>query len=254
VTSAIVQNTQKVLDAAWAVAMGLLDDGTTLVGRAQGYTSTNSTAGKVIRATTYTPQGTDAQRSVNSTNANDTAAGTGARSVTINYLDTNFVLKSTTVTMNGTTPVATGVADIAFIESIVVASVGSVGGNVGTIQVWTNNNGTGTVWGSIAASDNQTYWAHHYVPAGVTCYLLKYSAGATVVAGQCNVNHSGNPLGTNIPQLQVGLTLVHAAANMTSHAFSIPLALPGPDFVWLVERPNANTASTAIAGFEYLQF
>lgn len=252
--SAISENAKPFLDAAWAVAMGLLTDGNTLVGRAQGYTATNATTGKAIRATTYAPQGANAQRSVNSTNANDTAAGTGARSVTINYLNTSFQLLSETVTMNGTTAVATVATDIAFIESITVTTVGSTGGNVGTIQVWTNNNGTGTVWGSIAATDNQTYWAHHYVPAGVTCYLLKFAAGATVVAGQCNVNHSGNPLGANIPQLQIGLTLVHAAANMNEHSFSVPLALPGPDLIWLVERPNANTASTAVAGFEYIQF
>jgi len=252
--SAIGQNAQKIVDAAWAVAMGLLDDGTVAVGRAQGYTATSATSGKVIRATTYTPQGANAQRSVNSTSASDTSAGTGARTVTINYLDASFVYKSTTVTLNGTTAVATSVSDIAFIESIVVASVGSGGGNAGTIQVWTNNNGTGSIWGSIAVSDNQTFWAHHYVPSGVSCYVLSMNCGATVVAGQCNMNHSGDPLNANLPQLQIGMTLMHAAANSWSHDFRIPLAIPGPDLIWLVERPVATTASTAVAGFEYIQF
>ncbi len=252
--SAISQNAKTFLDVAWSAAMGLLSDGSTVAGRAQGYTATSATSGKVIRATTYTPQGVNGTRSVNSTNANDTAAGTGARSVIINYLDTNFVLKSTTVVLNGLTAVATSVADIAFIESIVVATVGSGGGNVGAIQVWTANNGTGTIWGSIAASDNQTFWAHHYVPAGVTCYVLSMNAGATVAAGQCNMNRSGDPLSTTSPQLQIGMTLVHPAVGSWDHDFKIPLAIPGPDLVWLVERPLAVTASTALAGFEYLQF
>lgn len=242
------------LDAAWSLAFGQVGNGVAIASRAQGYTATSATTGKVIRATTYTPQGANAQRSINSTSANDTAAGTGARSVTINYLDTNFVLKSETIALNGLTAVATVATDIAFIESIVVATVGSTGGNVGTIQVWTANNGTGAIWGSIAASDNQTFWAHHYVPAGVTCYLLGVVAGATVTAGQTNLNRSGNPLGANLPQLQIGPTIVHAAANSFKNELAIPLAVPGPDFVWLVERPVAATASTAVAGFEYMQF
>jgi hypothetical protein len=250
----IYDNTPTTVDAAWALAFGLVGSTTSVAGRAQGYTSTSATSGKVIRATTYTPQGAGAQRSVNSTSASDASAGTGARTVTINYLDVNFVLKSETVTLNGTTAVATVNTDIAFIESIVVATVGSGGGNVGTIQVWTANNGTGSIWGSIAASDNQTFWAHHYVPAGVTCYILGFTAGATVVAGQCNINHSGNPLSANIPQLQIGVTLMHVAAGTWDHNFDVPLVLPGPDLVWLVERPVAVTASTAVAGFEYLQY
>jgi hypothetical protein len=237
---------------AESIAYGLVLGATT--GRAQGYTATSAASGKVIRATTYSPQGANAQRSINSTSASDTAAGTGARTVTINYLSAAFVFNSEVVTLNGTTAVATVNTDIAYIESIVVKTVGSAGGNVGTIQVWTNNSGGGSIWSSIAASDNQTFWAHHYVPTGMTCYLLNFSAGATVVAGQCNVNHSGDPSNPNSPQLQIGLTVMHPAAGEWDHVFNVPLALPGPDLIWLVERPVAATASTAVAGFEYLQY
>jgi hypothetical protein len=249
-----ISNAQTSLDAAWAIAMGQLGDGVALTGRAQGYTATSATTGKAIRATTYTPQGANAQRSFKSSSASDAAAGTGAQTITLNYLTAAFVLKSEVITLNGTTAVATVNTDIAFIESIVVATVGSAGGNVGTISIFTDNAGVGTVWGSIAASDNMTFWAHHYVPAGVTCYLLNYSAGATVVAGQCNVNAIANPLVATNPQLQVGLTIMHAAASTWDHEFTVPLAIPGPALVFLTERPVAATASTAVAGFEYMQF
>lgn len=251
----VFDNSQNTLPAAWGLVMGQVGVGQNFTAsRAQGYTATSATSGKVIRATTYTPQGAGAQRSINSTSASDAAAGTGARTVIINYLDVNFVLKSETVTLNGTAGVNTVNTDIAFIESIVVATVGSGGGNVGTIQVWTATGATGSIWGSIAPSDNQTFWAHHYVPAGVTCYLIAFSAGATVVAGQCNINHSGNPLSSNTPQLQIGLTIMHVGAGTWDHQFQVPIAIPGPDLVWLVERPVAVTASTAVAGFEYIQF
>jgi len=248
-------NSPVIIDAAWGVAFGLVGSGFAVTGRAQGYTSTSATSGKVIRATTYTPQGTNAQRSVNSTSANDTSAGTGARTVTVNFLDTTMAsLQSETVTLNGTTAVNTVTTSLALIENIVVGSVGSGGGNAGTLQIFTATAGGGSVWGSVAASDNQTFWAHHYVPSGVTCYILNFSAGATVVAGQCNLNHSGNPLGANIPQLQIGTTIMHVGAGTWDHTFEVPLGVPGPDLVWLTERPVAATASTAVAGFEYMQF
>ena len=238
---------------AEAVAAGIVPGVT--VGRAQGYVGTSATSGKVIRATTYTPQGTNAQRSVNSTSSSDTSAGTGAQKVTVNFLDaTNIVLASETVTMNGTTAVNTVSTNVALLENMIVAQVGSGGGNVGTIQIFTTTAGGGSVWGSIAASDNQTFWAHHYVPSGVTCYILGFTCGATVVAGQTNLNHSGNPLGTGLPQLQIGVTLMHVAAGTWDHDFEVPIAVAGPDLVWLVERPVAVTSSTAVAGFEYMQF
>jgi hypothetical protein len=242
------------IDVAWALAVGSIGDGTALSGRAQGYVGTSATSGKVIRATTYTPQGTNAQRSVNSTSASDTSAGTGAQKITVNFLDaTNIVLASETVTLNGTTAVNTVSTNVALIENMIVAQVGSGGGNVGTIQIFTATAGGGSVWGSIAASDNMTFWAHHYVPSNVTCYIVAVTCGATVTAGQTNLNHVGNPLSTGIPQLQIGMTLCHLAGSSFDHDFQVPLGVPGPDLIFLVERPNAVTASTAVAGFEFIQ-
>jgi hypothetical protein len=243
-----------VVDALLAMVTGQLGVGQVTSARAQGYTATVATTGKVVRATTYTPQGANAQRSANSTSANDTSAGTGARTVTLNYLNTSFVVLAETITLNGTTGVNTVATDVAFIENVVVASVGSTGGNVGTVQIWTATAAAGSVWGSIAASDNQTFWAHHYVPSGVSCYILNFSAGGTVTAGQSNLNRSGNPLSSTLPQLQIGTTIMHVGAGTWDHEFHVPLAIPGPDLVWIVERPVAVTASTAVAGFEYIQF
>lgn len=223
-------------------------------GRANGYVGTSATSGVVIRATTYAPQGANAQRSINSTSANDTSAGTGARTVTINYLDASFALHSETVTLNGVTGVNTVGANIAYIESIQVATVGATGGNAGTIQVWTATGATGSVWGSIAVSDNQTFWAHHYVPSGMSCYIINLTGGSTVVAGQTNINHSGNPSVATNPQLQIGATIVHTGPGTWDHNYEVPLVVVGPDLVWITERPTAATVSTAVGSFDYLQF
>jgi hypothetical protein len=47
---------------------------------------------------------------------------------------------------------------------------------------------------------------------------------------------------------------MHPAAGTWDHIFEVPLVVSGPDLIWLVERPVAATASTAVCGFEYLQF
>lgn len=250
----IFDNTPAILDAAWALAFGQLSDGSALASRAQGYIATSATSGVAIRATTYTPQGANAQRSIKSSSASDTSAGTGARQILLTYLTAAYELKTETLTLNGTTAVATAASDIAFIESMVVTSVGSNGGNVGTITFHTNNSGGGTTWGSIAASDNMTFWAHHYVPAGKTCCLLAVNVGATVVAGQVNINVIQDPIVTTNPQRQYGMTVIHGAVNSWSYDFKVPIAIVGPAIIWLVERPIAATASVAVAGFEYLQF
>lgn len=239
----------------FAVASGATAGLNITTGRAGGYTATSATSGKVIRATTYTPQGNNAQRSVNSTSTSDISAGTGAQQIIISYLNASFTLKSETITLNGTTAVNSVGTDWAFIENIAVSQVGSGGGNAGTIQIWTATGGTGSVWGSIAISDNETFWAHHYVPTGVNCYIMTFSAGATVAAGQCNINHSGNPLSANIPQLQIGVTIIHGGPGMWDHNLgNVPLVVSGPDLIWLVERPIASTASTAVGGFTYIQY
>jgi hypothetical protein len=250
----VFDNAQTVLDSAWALAFGQLGDGMAVASRANGYTATNATTGKAIRSTTYTPQGANAQRSVKSSSANDAAAGTGARTVTINYLTATFELKSETVTLNGVTGVNTVATDIAYIESMVVASVGSGGGNAGTIQIMTGLAGAGTAWGSIAIGDNQTFWAHHYVPSGVSCYLLSVSGAALAVAGQVNTNRVGNPSLTGLPQLQIGPTVVHGVGDKKDHYFSVPLGVVGPDLIFLTTKPNAATADTSFGYFDYVQF
>lgn len=244
------------IDFAWALAMaaGSKPIVGAISGRANGYVGTSATSGKAIRATTYTPQGANAQRSLSSTSASDTAAGTGAQQAVVNYLDASFVLHQEVVTLNGTTPVNTVGVNLAYDENMAVGQVGSGGGNVGTIQLWTATAGGGSVWASMAAGDNQTAYAHHYVPTGTTCYLLSVKGGSLVTVGQVNINHSGNPSSTNIPQLQVGPTIVHPVGDSRDHTFAVPLAFVGPDLLWLTTKPNAVTADTSYGHFDYIQF
>jgi hypothetical protein len=235
----------------YAIAFGVLPTGT-VASRANGYTAVAATSAKIIRATAYTPQGADGARSINSTSASDIAGGTGMRSVTISYLTSLFVLKSETIVLNGLTAVNTVATDIAYIESIIGVSVGSGGVNAGTIQVWTATGGTGSIWGSIAPSDNMTFWAHHYVPAGKTCFILT-TTGSGGLAGATNLLNQDLMVAT-APALQKGSSFMHAANNSFDHYYTVPLTIPGGSLIYLTDKPVSSTANTAYGSFDYIQF
>lgn len=221
-------------------------------GRAFGYLGTNATTSVTVRGTVYTPPGNNAQRSIKSANANDTGAGTGARTVTITYLDAACAGPFTeTITLNGITAVNTVNTNIALIERMEVATVGSGGGNAGVITLNTGLNGAGGVIGTIAAGDNQTFWCHHYVPAGKTGFILTVEGASTVTAGSITPNWI-NPINANIPQKALDLSIHHGTAFVLKN-YGVPISVPGPAILFLNERPDANTASTIFASFAWMQ-
>lgn len=111
---------------------------------------------------------------VSSSSANDTSAGTGARTVFIEGLDGDYNVVSETVTLNGQTEVNTTNSYL-YVNQLYVVTVGSGGANAGDINV-----GTGTVtsgvpavlYDLIAAGYNQRTTAHYCVPAGYTGYMV----------------------------------------------------------------------------------
>lgn len=252
--STISVNTQKVIDMLYACSMGMLTDGNISIGKVQGYTATSATTAKSVYSTTYTPQGTNAQRSHKSSSANDAAAGTGARTILLTYLDQAFALRTESVTLNGTVAVATVASDIAYVESITVTSVGSGGVSAGTITSHSNNSGGGTTVASIVAGEMQTFYAHHYVPASKTCYLLNLGAGGTVVAGKFNFSFQDLTATTNPNTPVGGLPFIHPAAQYFNQPFQAPLAVATSNIITVIETPIAATANVTWAGFEYIQF
>jgi hypothetical protein len=70
-----------------------------------------------------------------SDNANDTSAGTGARTVIIGYLNADYVSKTTVRVLNGVTPVAI-TENVMRVNSVIVVTAGTYGGNnIGNISV-----------------------------------------------------------------------------------------------------------------------
>ena len=139
-----------------------------------GNVGTTATTEVLCSARPYNEQSSQAQRSVKSSSANDTSAGSGAKAVRIVYLDSNYVKKSEIITMNGTTAVPTVATDIRFIESFDVVQGAAA---AGAIELWTATNGTGTAICGIGTATTNAFLCHHYVPAGMRCVI--YNCGGT---------------------------------------------------------------------------
>ncbi|MGH7177020.1 MAG: hypothetical protein ACREJC_06555 [Tepidisphaeraceae bacterium] len=140
-----------------------------------GEVSTNATTRAAINLTAYTDQSTNAQRSVSSASANDTAAGTGARTIRLTYYSIAAGVVTgpftETITMNGVTAVNTVSTTIAFVEKIEVITVGSLGASAGIISIFAAAAGAGGAFGTMTASTTITRWSQHWVPSGKTCSI-----------------------------------------------------------------------------------
>lgn len=136
-------------------------------------------------AATITEMTSTASLTVSSANANDTAAGTGARIVKVTGLDAEWNIVSDTVSLNGQTAVAlTNVVLHPFLIQVLTA--GSGGTNAGILYV-----GSGTLTSGVPATINigclassgQSRTAFMPVPKGYKA-IVKQVAGNMDAAGK----------------------------------------------------------------------
>lgn len=207
-----------------------------------------------VTYTSYTEMTTNGQRSLVSSSANDTSAGTGARTTDITYFDQTCAGPYTeTVTMNGTTPVATVASNICFLEELVCKTFGSGNDNDGTISMYSNNAGGGTLIATISnnvfgqgatAGDSQTYSCRHYVAAGATCRVTGISGYAD--APCVFILRTKDPTGSGVIQKTAHLFEVNGSQGGVRHQFQSPLQFTGPARLVLFAIPASN--NTGVSG------
>lgn len=105
-----------------------------------------------------------------SSSTSDTIAGTGARTLTIEGLDSNYDIISETLTMNGTTNVVTTKTYLRLYRATVLTA-GSNETNVGNITI--THNGIANALGRIAENAGQTQISVYTIPRGKTGYLVQ---------------------------------------------------------------------------------
>jgi len=142
----------------------------------------------------WTPPTTARVHNIASSSANDTAAGTGARTITVIGLNGSFVVTTENITLNGISNVPT-VNSYVIIYRMFVLTAGSGGTNAGNITATAQTDATLTA--QISTGLNQTLMAIYQIPAGFTGYLARYYASMNnpVAAVSCDVKLLSKPLG-----------------------------------------------------------
>lgn len=188
--------------------------------------------------------------SVKSTNANDTSAGTGARTVKISGLDTNYDQITETVSLNGTTVVTTSQSFLRVFSAIVVTA-GSTGSNEGAITV---DKGADTL-AQIQISYNRSLMAIYTVPRAKTGYLHG-AFGNIFTSNGASGTKDGEfgifvrPFGEVFrKERSVGIITVGNTFPNRSHTAFSPLPEKSDIKINFIAQQN-NT--TAIAGFDLI--
>jgi len=157
-----------------------------------------------------------------SASANDAAAGTGARTVSITTVNGSYGAFTQTVTLNGTTPVAMTGTHIA-INGALVVTAGSGGTNAGQLTIRVA--GAGAARGYVPAGDSILNQCKYTVPAGFTLELHSATMSLQTAAGNeaarfifLNTNSAGRNLtavrfplfaaGTSVYRHEVGGGLI----------------------------------------------
>lgn len=187
------------------------------------------------------------QLSVSSDNANDTAAGTGARTVYLEGLDANHNTISEIVTLNGQTAVTTTKSYL-HINNCYVLTAGSGNSAAGTIYFGTGVVTAGvpaTVYDVIQFDYNSRVTGSYTVPAGYTAYVSQglFSSGQS--SGSGPVTGRLMTRGTNNIRLTAAVTTVNNGA--ADYTFEYPIVVPEKTTVEAqAVGGNANNACTSM--------
>jgi hypothetical protein len=227
-------------------------------GFAMGDILTSALGTYAVRRGTYNEQSSNAQRSIASSNANDTAAGTGARTVTITYYTATFTGPFTeTLTLNGTTAVNTVATDICYIEDIEVATVGSTGSNVGILTLYVSTGGAGGTLATVTATSNQAHFCHHYVPTGKTAHITSQWAGHNGTAagsGATFIIRAKSLNVANAAEVQISDTFrLYGQSSSVQRNYGTPIRVAGPARLVTYVLPESTSSINYRASFDFYE-
>jgi len=126
-----------------------------------------------------------------SSSANDDAAGTGARTLTVTGLNSSFIETTDVITMDGTTSVS-GDVQFSRVNSGVITTAGTGLTNAGAILCWLKDGSTAITGAPkqiyMAIGKGKTDRAHYAVPVGKFAYITDvYASSTTEVVATYNL-------------------------------------------------------------------
>jgi len=232
------------------VARGQVDGHTSVF--VSGFNTTVGTSYETIwsESTVYAYPASAVAIKVSSSDANDTAAGTGARTVTVYGLDGSYNQINETVSLNGQTAVTT-TATFLRVLHLMVNTAGSGGAAAGNIYAGVGTVTTGkpaTVYGVYTADGGATACIYT-VPAGYTGYIFDFlcSSGVTTANAYTSIGLYNRPFGGVFDN-----TIQGRCANGGS--FTIPLNYPVSftEKTDIEVRASATNLSNVTANFRIL--
>lgn len=178
--------------------------------------------------------------SVSSTDVNDAAAGTGARTIVIEGLDADYAEITETVTLNGQTAVLTA-ASFLRINYVYVATAGSLKSAAGDIYLGTGTVTAGvpaTVYDIVKFNYNNTITGCFTVPAGRTAYLAQGLFSTGQASGSTQVQ--GRLLATGPDGIRRTAAVTTLNNGTADYVFEYPTAIPEKTTVEATAIGSAN--------------
>lgn len=206
-----------------------------------GNLTSSSTSEVLMAGQPYAEQASEAQRSVVSTSVQDKSSGTGAVAVRITYLDSNYVVHTEDVTLNGTSSVNTVGTNIRFIEKFQVIQ-GSAA--VGKISLMSSTGGGGSAVCAIGAATEDAFMCHHYVPAGMRCYIIGW--GATIGSAAAFKLKGQQRFGVNVIEQNLDLEALTTSPNLPEfyREFKSPLCIQEKCYIRVTAVPGSASSQT----------
>ena len=185
------------------------------------------------------------QMKVSSTSANDTAAGTGARTVIVQGLDADYNEVTEIVTLNGQTAV-TMTASLLRVNYAYVATAGSGNSAAGNIYIGTGTVTAGvpaTIYDIIKLDYNTTTTGSYTIPAGHTGYVSQGLFSSGQPSGSTQVEGRLLLRGTNNIRMTEALTTLNN--GVANYMFEYPLAVPEKTTIEATAIGSANNNSVS---------
>jgi len=181
-----------------------------------------------------------AQLKVSSSDVNDTANGTGARTVFLSGLDANHAEISETVTLNGQTAVLTTNSYL-HINNAYVATAGSGLSAAGDIYFGAGVVTAGvpaTVYDLIKFDYNQRITGSYTVPAGYTAYVSQGLFSAGQPGGSAQVTGRLLTIGQDNIRRTAAITTVNN--GVADYVFEYPLRIPEKTTIEATAQGSSN--------------
>lgn len=209
-----------------------------------------------VRRNVYNEQAANFTGSIRSANVADAAAGTGARTVRIYWMNATGTVSGTEdVTLNGTTAVNLVTTTKCFIEKMEVLTAGSGGVAAGNITLFSAAAAGGTAVAIINAGDTQTYFAHHYVLSGKTCNVTGTLIGSnsTVAGNGCVfvLKAKSLTLANGVDKQISDFLTLFGQSSQVARNYGSYVQVPGPSRVLMYATPVSGTSTTYRGSFDY---